>query len=381
MRKILYIAMADIHGHSGGSYANRAFYDSLILHYIDKVDLIQFEEDVQEGDQNSYGVPLKSFKEKLIDLSKGTIHRFTPWLLQFVRAHGQNYGWCIINSGILGDIIPEIKRFIPVVVMIHHNDEAVFQKDNNRPTTFWGLTSYFVNRNQKRAYQVADLNLFLTDYDKQLFENKYGKLDSNKNEVVGVYQTQNHSNPLIKRVLPHNIFVITGALHNVQTIKGIKDLFKHYIAQIEQIYGEDYHLIIAGRKPGKYIQNLQSNNVSIKANPVDIDEIVGKAGIFICPIQVGSGLKLRIMDGLKMGMPILTHEVSARGYEFFHNEKWFQVYSDKTSFVSGLKKIKTVLETEKDLQQIIYDKYQEYFSFEAGDKRFINALNRVFDRG
>lgn len=381
MRKILYIAMADIHGHSGGSYANRAFYESLILHYTDKVDLIQFEEDVQEGDHNSYGVPQKSIKEKLIDLSKGTIHRFTPWLLQFVRANGQNYGCCIINSGILGDLIPEIKRFIPVVVMIHHNDEAVFQKDNNRPTTFWGLTSYFVNRNQKRAYRAADLNLFLTDYDKQLFEKKYGKLDSRKNEVVGVYQTQNHSNLLIKRALPHNVFVITGALHNVQTIKGIKDLFKHYLAQIEQIYGEDYHLIIAGRNPGKYIQNLQSNNVCIKANPVDMDDIVREAGIFICPIQVGSGLKLRIMDGLKMGMPILTHEVSARGYEFFHNEKWFQVYSDKTSFVSGLKKIKTVLETEKDLQQIIYDKYQEYFSFEAGDKRFINALNRVFDRG
>lgn len=380
MKRILYVAMADIHSCSGGGYANRAFYESLISHYPDRVDLVQFEEDVKEEDQNSYGVPPKSLKVKLLDLSKGTIHRFTPWLLQFIKIHGHNYGCCIINSGILGDIIPEIKRFIPVVVMIHHNDEAVFQKDNNRPTTFWGLTSYFVNKNQKEAYQVADLNLFLTKYDQQLFENKYGKLDSNRNVVVGVYETQNQNRPLVKRDLPHNIFVITGALHNVQTIKGIKDLFGHYLTQIEQVFGEDYHLIIAGRKPGKYIQSQQSNNVSIKADPVNMDEIVSKAGIFICPIHVGSGLKLRIMDGLKMGMPILTHEVSARGYEFFSNEKWFQVYSDTKSFASGLKQIKKILECEENLQQIIYDKYLEYFSFEAGDKRFINVLKKVYDK-
>ena len=378
MKRILYIAMADIHSQSGGGYANRAFYESLLHHKPDKVDLVQFEEDGTEDDKNSFGVPPKGLMDKLFELSKGTIHRFSPWLLQFIKSRGHNYGCCIINSGILGDLILEIKKYIPVVVMIHHNDEAVFQKDNNRPTTFWGLTSYFVDRNQRKAYQIADLNLFLTEFDKQLFEKKYGKLDVNKNEVVGVYETQNQSRPLVKRALPYNVFVITGALHNVQTIKGIKDFFGHYMSYLEHIYSEGYHLIIAGRRPGKYIQSLQSNDVTIVANPADMNEIVCKAGIFVCPIQVGSGLKLRIMDGLRMGMPILTHEVSARGYEYFSNEKWFQVYSDQNSFIAGLKQIKEVLESEKDLQQIIFDKYCEYFSFEAGDKRFIKAVNKVY---
>ena len=378
MDRILYIAMADIHRQSGGGYANRAFYESLRLHYPDKVDLVQFQEYVEEDDKNSYGVPPKSGKEKIFDLSRGIIHRFTPWLLEFVRNNGHKYGCCVINNGILGDIIPEIKEIIPTIVMIHHNDEATFQKDNNRPTTFWGLTSYFVNRNQKKSYEYADLNVFLTEYDKVFFENKYGGINSQKNVVVGIYETQEQYSPLENRDLPANVLAITGALHNIQTLKGVKDFYSHYLNVLQRYYDNNYKLIIAGRNPGKCIKSLQSNNINVVANPVDMKDVVNKAGIFVCPIHVGSGLKLRIMDGLKMGMPILTHAVSARGYEYFKNERWFQIYDDSESFWEGLKQINDAIKTESNLQRIIYEKYREYFSFEEGDKRFYNAIKKVY---
>lgn len=378
MKRILYIAMANIHSHSGGGFANRAYYESLLMHYHDRVDLLEFAEDVMDEDKNYYGVPAKNSVRKMLDLSKGVIHRFTPWLLSFLENNRETYACCIINSGIIGDIIPEIKKSIPKVVVIHHNDEVAFQMDNNRPTTIFGFTPYFVNRNQRMAYLNADLNLFLTEYDKLFFETKYGRLKNN-NRVIGVYETINRKNNLLLKDLPKNHLVITGALHNVQSIKGIKDFCNNYLSSLANFYDGEYKLTIAGRNPGKYIWGLQSRCIDIIANPVDMDAIVNKAGIFLCPINVGSGLKLRIMDGLKLGMPILTHEVSSRGYEFFFEEKWFQVYNDKESFIRGLKSLNDIIANEKNVQQRIFDKYFEYFSFEKGDKRFFSAVEEVLN--
>lgn len=377
MERILYIAMANIHSKSGGGFANRAFYESLLLHYNDNVDLIEFAEDVQEEDKNFFGIPRINAIHKIGNLTKGIIHRYTPWLHSFLCDTSNKYSCCIINSGILGDLIQEIKKSIPYVVVIHHNDEVVFQMDNNRPTTLWGITPYFVDRNQMLAYLYADLNLFLTEYDKQSFEKKYGRRDNSK--VIGIYETINRQREAVCKDLPQNHLVITGALHNVQTQMGIKNFFDNYLSCLENYYHGDYLLTIAGRNPGRYIQGLQSHCINVVANPIDMDTIVNKSGIFVCPIHVGSGLKLRIMDGLRLGMPILAHEVSSRGYEHFVGEDWFQVYNDKVSFMRGLKLINMVLKDEKNVQQIIANKYNEYFSFEQGDRRFINAIkNYIF---
>lgn len=377
MERILYIAMANIHSKSGGGFANRAFYESLLLHYNDNVDLIEFAEDVQEEDKNFFGIPRINAIHKIGNLAKGIIHRYTPWLHSFLCDTTNKYSCCIINSGILGDLIQEIKKYIPYVVVIHHNDEVVFQMDNNRPTTLWGITPYFVDRNQMLAYLYADLNLFLTEYDKKSFEKKYGRRDNSK--VIGIYETINRKNNLLLKDLPNNHLVITGALHNIQTIKGVKDFCNNYLPCLTNYYNGEYKLTIAGRNPGKYICGLHSRCIDIIANPVDMDAVVNNAGIFLCPINVGSGLKLRIMDGLRLGMPILTHEVSSRGYEFFFKENWFQVYNDKDSFLRGLKALNDIIVTEKNIQQRICDKYLEYFSFEQGDKRFISAVEEVLN--
>ena len=56
--KILLITSADIYRKSGGGLANRAFYDSLVLHYPGLVDVLQYEEAVHYCmDSNFYHLP------------------------------------------------------------------------------------------------------------------------------------------------------------------------------------------------------------------------------------------------------------------------------------------------------------------------------------
>jgi glycosyltransferase involved in cell wall biosynthesis len=91
---------------------------------------------------------------------------------------------------------------------------------------------------------------------------------------------------------------------------------------------KDAEVIIAGKNPpaelSSRIEKLNKQDsyalVTLTPNPKDIMTIVCGCDIFVCPTRLGGGLKLRVMDGLKAGLPVIAHQVSARGYSVFKTE-------------------------------------------------------------
>ena len=362
--KILLITSSDITVKSGGGFANRAFYDSLTTHYPDSIDIVQY---------NALGGKMRS-------LLRGKIHRLYDWLLDYLDERKGEYRICVINSGLFGDLVPEIKKRGIRVVTIHHNYEAVFQMDNRRPTTLWGLTPRFVRRNEKKAYQQSDLNIFLSAYDRDMMRTHYGATESLNDVVVGGYETLEQSKAFSKeepRKNPSIDVAISGCLNHLQTELGIRDFAQHY----EDLYRKmmpSSRLVITGRTPCKFItEYAHRNDIVLVPNPDSISEVIKDCSIYLCPVNVGSGVKFRILDGLRLGMPILTHEVSARGYEAFVEKPWFQSYHDTASFEKGLKSILEFIETHNDFRSEIIHEYQSVFSFETGDKRFIDAISKL----
>lgn len=158
-----------------------------------------------------------------------------------------------------------------------------------------------------------------------------------------------------------------------QTVNSVMDYYGNYWSETLRIL-DDFLLILAGRNPStKILETIgRKENVVIVPNPVNISEVVVKGDIFVCPVNIGGGLKLRLMDGLRNGLLILVHEVSARGYDMFLNEPWFKVYHDVASYAEGLMELNKLKQVEYSRQ--IRAKYNEYFSFEAGLSRLSDAL-------
>lgn len=383
-KKILFITYGDITSHSGGSLANRAFYESLAQHHPDHVDVIQYN--VEKGNQDDphfFYMPPASRFYRLWLILQGRIHRLYDWLFHFLDARKGEYHLCIINSGLFGDLVPKIKERGISVVTIHHNFEVAYQIDNKRALTIWGLTPYFVRRNERKAYLYSDLNVFLSDHDRQLMSAYYGKSCA-QDVVVGVYDTQERTKELqLARTTNEkgkNV-AMTGWLNHLQTELGIADFRSQYYELFKQIMPSSSQLIVTGRTPGKEVLEFakMDSRIVLIPNPDIISEVIKDCCIYLCPVNVGSGVKLRILDGIRLGMPVLVHEVSARGYEAFFDKPWFQSYDDAQSFESGLKSILYYMEhTANYRAEIIYD-YQSHFSFEVGDKRFMEALSKLMN--
>ncbi len=376
MRKILFVATSNIFLPSGGGLANRALLKALEEEYPDRVDVVH-PKVKNEVPSNFYLVPDYSGKEKIKGLLKGRVHKYNPWLLNFINQHRGEYSHCFINCGIFGDLVKNVQAYGIKVCVIHHNYEVEFQMDNRSLPTFGGHFPYFVRRNERNAYRNADLNLFLTNSDSETFKRVYGDIGKGNNTVIGVFEDVDRSFEDIKgKGLDAHKLVICGSLNSVQTLRGMEHFSANCLPVLHSFYKDDFSLMVTGRNPNDYICKLADSDKQIRLvpNPENMSETIIDRGIFICPINVGGGIKLRVMDGLKLGMPIITHKVSARGYDAFWDKPWFQVYEDKESFMRALEKINVVIKENDGLRDEIIENYAHNFSFSNGKARFLSAL-------
>lgn len=381
MKRILYVASVDFNTFGGASQAVRAYLDSLIDIYGNKrIDVLigdEFELLEEYKGLNCIKVPkrskLKAFYEILF---KGSMVRWTIPLRQYLKENYNKYESVIINSTRSGVIVPFIKKLGLKVVTIHHNDEVEYCMDNKNIYTLGGRTKYFVERSQRIAYTHSDINLFLTNHDFQSFVNKYGR--NNKfNNVLGVYDYKSLTVKLTRENQTQYNIGISGSLKDYQTVHGINNLKDNYFDIIQDLI-PNLKMLITGRSPSEQIIQFAANyqnTIDIVPSPKDLLLILQYCTIYLCPTDIGGGIKLRIMDGLKLGLPILTHKVSARGYDIFYDKPYFKVYTDRKTFRQGLKDILVFINNSDDYRAAIRSDYYLYFGYRAGTCRLKEYLN------
>lgn len=321
---------------------------------------------------NAIGAPKRSFAQAIFS---GSIHRFKKPLYEHLKNHASEYDICAVSGGLYaGDMMDMIHSFGLKVMVIHLNFEREYQMDNRTIRTFGGLTPYFVIRNERKAYQKADYNCFMSPADKESFEHFYGK-SSVPSEIIGAYEYEHYqlSNNLIERVSKEkeDCVSISGSMNTVQTIEGVMDFKRRYYNIFKKV-SPDWRIIITGRNPAPSIYEFAESTkgcIEIVPNPVNIEDVIDRSKIFLCPTNVGGGIKLRVMDGFKRGLPVLAHKVSARGYESLKGEPYFKIYDDEKSFEEGLSSLVDYVDNGYNPEDII-NKYLDYFSFEAGTNRF-----------
>lgn len=379
-KRVLFLATVNPFELGGGSQANRCYLDATLdIFGSENVDvMIADEVNISpEYNKNSFiRISERTNYEKITGIFEGFYSRFTKALILFIRKNKDKYGLVIINGGVpAGKAVRKVRDEGIKTIVIHHNYEVEYHRDNKTVESFGGHYLRGIIKAERSAYKYSDLNIFLTSEDERLFENAYGK-QCGLNKAVGVFDYKNSSKVIIDRNEKTFDIAISGTLGNYQTIDGVMDFYNQYYQVTKQLL-PNLKIVLTGRNPKSEIyciQNKEHNSFSIMANPDNIYKIVQQAKIYLCPVCIGGGLKLRAMDGLKCGLPVLAHAVSARGYDYFYNKEYFKVYSDESSYRKGLADLIKYCKEKKDDDKKIVEDYYNYFGYEAGKKRFGKIL-------
>jgi len=89
------------------------------------------------------------------------------------------------------------------------------------------------------------------------------------------------------------------------------------------------NFIIAGRNIPRHIKQLQNKQIIIKENVAEAKEIYSNYNIMLVPLQSGSGLRIKIVEGLAHGKAIVSTDLGAEGIPIQSNENIFLVNEPK----------------------------------------------------
>lgn len=377
MKNVLFITHHYLHGNGGGCFASRAYINA-VAEIAEKVTLLVPMKVGMEPEHINENVDVRLCHDgrskylRGLDILRGHIHRYYDRVESTLMEGG--YDTVIFDNSMCSfSQIDVAHEFGCKVIVIHHNCQYEYAKDNVR-SFLDRLSLRWIKRCESDSVLMADLGLALTENDVRRLQNDYAGDKVCKIKYIGTFEYCRKAlldvsgrKPVDKTLR----FLITGSLSSKQTYESLKSwIDKYYPALLE--VAPDSILTIAGKDPSESLAELCArNSINLVPSPVSMDPLLLESDYYICPVSMGGGIKLRIMDGLKAGLPVITHNVSLRGYEEFEGECVFG-YSDVPSFKNSLSRMLETRCTPEDIQH----RYTGRFSFESGVSRMRLILEK-----
>ena len=365
--KVLFVTHHYLDGFGGGTFASRGYVNA-IARLADAVTLmcpVRGESMPECIDPSVRIIPVEDRRgrmAKLAGLLSGKVHRYFDTFPDEVRQGSYDvvvFDTCYPSFR----MIAYAREAGCKVVTVHHNYQVDFVRDNVsgllRP-----LMLLWTRRSEREAGLGSDLNLVLTETDRELLEKHYAPRGQAVIRVLGVFEFAGRPAETPRPRSADPVFLITGDLGIRQTEVSLFSWAKRYYPILAERQ-PGARVVIAGKRPSKRLRSMcQTFGFELIPSPPDMSAVLARGRYYICPTELGGGLKLRIMDGLKAGLPVLTHAVSARGYEVFEGFCLFS-YRDEDSFRHALDQLLSRPVDPISVQAL----YREVFSFDAGVER------------
>lgn len=375
---ILYILKHNPWGRGGGCYASRCYLEAYRRFFSNAdIDLCICKEYVKDIDAKSLKkyniIPVdeRNGINRYISFLSGRLHRHHNTVIRLLKM--KKYDYCIFDhSFIAGSLVKAASIAGTATITLHHNCEADYFSDN----AMWYeslLLTHQIKKNECRAYKLSSFNMFLTEEDMYKFQSMYGRCQG-KSAVIGCFEYLPLSTPPVEYCQKGKMeIVIAGSIGNVQNLDGINDFIQNYYKSLDKYT----HVVIAGQNaPVQLIESCKNfTNITIINNPINMEAIIRKGDVFLCPARLGSGIKVRIMDGLRQGLPVLVHINSSRGYRNFVDAGYMKTYSDKKEFMEALSSLYIQLKTNPNLSVEIQKLYLKSFQLGSAIERISNMLN------
>lgn len=376
--KVLIITKHYLDQSLGGPNCSKAFVKALTSIYNDCVLIYPEHNDHTTSmpfinADNVKIVPCYDKRSKLkkgIDTYFGRIHRFGEFVRDFLRKNTFDIIFIDHSFTASSGVIKTIMKTNCKIVTLHHNVESNYIKDNKQSILFRYPYNYFSLRAEHNAIINSNLNLTLTEADKACFSKKYIK-QKNTFEVMGIFEYADRDTNVTCTPDTQN-FVISGSLSARQTETALIAFITDYIPVLNNLCPH-CKVIITGRNPSKTLINAcnRFDNIILVPNPDNLLKEIAKGSYYICPLFTGSGIKLRIMDALYLGLPVIAHDISVKGYENIVNNNFMFGYNNIESFRHAVKQVLPIKEYTE-----IRECFLSTFSFMAGRNRLLSILKR-----
>jgi sugar transferase (PEP-CTERM/EpsH1 system associated) len=209
---------------------------------------------------------------------------------------------------------------LPVVLFQHNVEAEIFRRyylhaTNPGVKMFWLYQWRKMQRYEGRVCREVDRCIAVSQTDKRTFENDYGLTNvATIDTGVDVSYFTHHTTTRVPRRL-----VFTGSMdwlpNEDAMLFFIREIFPHVAKVIPEI-----SLVIVGRRPSsKLLQVCESiPQVVVTGGVPDVRPYLAEAEVFIVPLRIGGGTRIKIFEAMASGVPVVSTTVGAEGLVVEH---------------------------------------------------------------
>ena len=167
-------------------------------------------------------------------------------------------------------------------------------------------------RFEASTLQRFDLVLAVSDTDKETFQRLYPALRQPIFTVATGVDTSYFA-PRASDVQEPQHMVFTGSMDWIPNEDAMTSFCHEVLPRIRKAE-PGATLSIVGRAPTPAVQRLADiNGVTVTGRVDDVRDHVGRAGVYIVPIRIGGGTRLKIFEAMGMARAVVSTTVGAEG--------------------------------------------------------------------
>ena len=164
-------------------------------------------------------------------------------------------------------------------------------------------------RAERRMYPAFDACLAMSDADRSHIEQRMPGLP--------VWTVPNgvdveHFSPVATPVDPR-LLVFSGAMDWLPNVDSVRWFAREVLPLIRRRIPQ-VRLLVVGREPARaLIDELSGLPIEFTGTVEDVRPYLARAGLFVVPLRVGSGTRLKILEAWAMAKPVLSTAIGAEG--------------------------------------------------------------------
>ena len=203
---------------------------------------------------------------------------------------------------------------VSTILILHNIDSLFFLRLSKSHPNYFRKAFFFLQYLKMRSYEKKiipriDRCFCVSDSDKEYADKLFkGKVN------IDVLPNGVDSKAMVP--LPHNddpVLFFVGVLRYAQNSLSIEWFLKHVYKHVLNVL-KDTILYVAGEGVSNPLKSMESTlPVKFLGYVNNVCEWYRKSMVSIAPIRVGSGTKLKILESMAYGRPVVTTSIGAEG--------------------------------------------------------------------
>lgn len=227
---------------------------------------------------------------------------------------------------------------------------------------------------EKRALKNTDVSFSITKIDKKKLLGIRPKTN-----IINIYPGIDTElwKPNRKEVNKYEIMIGTNYrwVHNVD---GLIWFIEKVLPIVKNTFPQTKLTLLGSNMDNKFDKYKDQN-----VNPVgfvdDVKPYYNKANVYITPLFVGSGIRIKILEAMAMELPVVSTKVGAEGIET-HYSNGLYVTDSANQFAQAIIDLFENPETRNEIGKKARNYIIENFSFEKGVEKIYNEYIRLLKK-